>query len=121
MIREYTHKTLTGFERLLLLMGAFLLLAFGALQMYRIVYARAMVHRFRTQVIPASANSATAGLPSGNGIPDFRLWAEKRIEAYQLSIAQNFAAPLAVLRISSIDLEVPVLEDRKSTRLNSSH
>ena len=118
MIREYTHKTLNGFERLLLLMGAFLLLAFGALQIYRIVFARAMVHRFRTQATPASANSATAGLPSSNGIPDFRFWAEKRIEAYQLSMAQNFPAPLGVLRISSIDLEVPVLEGTDDSTLN---
>ena len=118
MIREYTHKTLTSFERLLLLMGAFLLLAFGALQVYRIVYARAMVHRFRTQTNQTPANSATVGLLSSTGIPDFRLWAEKRIEAYQLSIAQNFPAPLGILRVSSIDLEVPILEGTDDSTLN---
>lgn len=118
MIREYAHRTITAFERLLLVMGAFLLCAFGALQIYRVVYARGMVHRFRAQTARATAYSGTAGLPSSNGIPDFRLWSEKRIEAFQLSLVQNSAAPLGVLRISSLDLEVPVLEGTDDSVLN---
>jgi sortase A len=118
MIPEYTHKTLMRFERLLLLMGAFLVCAFGALQLYRIVYARAMVQRFQVRPERTSPNGAYAALRPSTGIPDFRLWSEKRIEAYQVGFTQSSPAPVGVLRIASIGLEVPVFEGTDDLTLN---
>ena len=45
-----------------------------------------------------------------SGIPDFRLWSQKRIRAYQTSLAAIVSPPLGVLEISAIQLRVPVLE-----------
>src|SRR5277367_4145994 len=42
--------------------------------------------------------------------PDFRLWSEKRVEAFETSFASSLPSPLAVLKIPAISLEVPVLE-----------
>jgi hypothetical protein len=42
--------------------------------------------------------------------PDFRLWSEQRIAAYHASLRSQPTAPLGVLKISAIDLEVPVLQ-----------
>jgi sortase A len=41
---------------------------------------------------------------------DFSLWSEKRIAAYQQSLAEQFDPAIAVLRIGKVQLEVPVLE-----------
>ncbi len=53
--------------------------------------------------------SAVPELPLDLGV-DFRLWSPKRVRAYQARLRERNSAPLAVLRIPSIDLEVPVLE-----------
>src|SRR5262245_9157415 len=42
--------------------------------------------------------------------PDLSLWSPKRIQAWQNSMTREGPAPLAVLRIPRIGLEVPILE-----------
>lgn len=49
---------------------------------------------------------------------DTALWAEDRIEEYRESLEHDFDAPLAVLRIPKIDLEVAVLEGTSELALN---
>lgn len=58
-----------------------------------------------------------------SGIPlelpvDTALWAEDRIDEYRESLEHDFDAPLAVLRIPEIDLEVAVLEGTSELVLN---
>ena len=49
---------------------------------------------------------------------DTSLWAEDRIEEYQESLEHDFDAPLAILRIPKIDLEVAVLLGTTELALN---
>ena len=49
---------------------------------------------------------------------DQSLWSEGRIAKYRQSLTQNFAPPLAVLRIPKIGLEVPVLPGIDEPTLN---
>jgi len=49
---------------------------------------------------------------------DTSLWAEDRIEEYEESLEHDFDAPLAILRIPKIDLEVAVLLGTTELALN---
>jgi sortase A len=49
---------------------------------------------------------------------DTSLWAEDRIDEYELSLEHDFDAPLAVLRIPKINLEVAVLSGTTELALN---
>jgi sortase A len=50
--------------------------------------------------------------------PDQRLWSPKRVRAWRDTLKQASPAPLAVLRIRRIGLEVPVLEGTDEWTLN---
>jgi sortase A len=50
--------------------------------------------------------------------PDQRLWSPKRVRAWRDTLEQASPAPLAVLRIRRIGLEVPVLEGTDEWTLN---
>jgi sortase A len=54
---------------------------------------------------------------SGTNV-DHSLWSAGRIEAYQATLEQDDRTPLAVLRIPSIRLEVPVLDGTDEFTLN---
>ena len=49
---------------------------------------------------------------------DTSLWAEDRIEEYELSLEHDFDAPLAIMRIPKIKLEVAVLSGTTELALN---
>ena len=49
---------------------------------------------------------------------DFKLWDEHRVQGYKESVAARPDVPLAVLRISKIDLEVPVIDGTDDLTLN---
>jgi sortase A len=110
-------KTLSGFERLLLLFGVTLVCIFAAARIYSLVYSRAMVRELRRNQGSASRQPGNSFQPN-TGIPDFRLWSSQRIDAYQTSMGTNAPVPLAVLKISSIGIEVPVLEGTDDFTLN---
>lgn len=73
-------------------------------------------------------DSVSAGQSSGSGdipastlesaAPDQTLWSEERIQAYQESLATGGDAPLAVLRISNLSIEVPVYDGEDEHNLN---
>jgi len=50
--------------------------------------------------------------------PDKTLWSRERVQGFQSSLSHDFRAPLAVLRVPKIDLEVPVLEGTDELALN---
>jgi sortase A len=52
------------------------------------------------------------------GPPDYALWSKIRIKEYEESLAQASSAPLGILRIPKIDLEVAVLEGTDDLTLN---
>jgi len=66
---------------------------------------------------PTVAPAPTRVLPDSLPV-DTSLWAQGRIAKYNDSLTHDFAAPLAVLRIPKIDLEVPVLDGTDELTLN---
>ena len=73
--------------------------------------------RFREALAaPAPAIGAPASV--AGAAPDTRLWSPERIKAYAESRRAANGAPLAVLRIPKIGLEVPVLDGTDELTLN---
>ncbi len=117
MVRISTRRALGGFERLLLLSGILMLVLFAAAHLYNTIYSSAAMRSFwRTQ---SSSSRVTADSSHRSlAIPDFHSWSQKRIEAYQASLFAPVQPPLGVLRFTSINLEVPVLEGTDDLSLN---
>jgi sortase A len=117
MVPGNIMKTVSGLERLLLFLGLLLVSGYAAVRIYSVVYSRATLWEFRRNQRTTTRRSSNPYQPS-LGIPDFRLWSPKRVEAYQASLTANFPVPLGVLRIPAIGLEVPVLEGTEDLTLN---
>ena len=106
-------------ERILFAAGVALLAIWAGALMHSLIGSRAGIARFE-----ADAKAARTSVPSSQIDPDlgsridFRLWSVKRISAYEESLLQKTDAPLAVLRISKIDLEVPVFDGTDDLTLN---
>ena len=66
---------------------------------------------------PTVAPAPTRVLPDSLPV-DTTLWAQGRIAKFNESLSHDFAAPLAVLRIPKIGLEVPVLDGTDDLTLN---
>jgi sortase A len=70
--------------------------------------------------VPLAASIPPAPVPTlrDAGPPDYALWSKERIKAYEESLAQAASAPLGILRIPKIGLEVAVLEGTDDLTLN---
>lgn len=96
-------------ERILLFIGIFLVCIYVASRVYSGIYSHASEQSFWAhQTSPATLVDVQS--KEGSGAPDFRLWSQKRIRAYQASLGANVPPPLGVLEISGLQLHVPVLE-----------
>lgn len=110
-------KILSGFERLLLFFGVLLVALYGVARCYSALYSYTAVRSFRRNQA-ASKNAPVNPVQLSGGIPDFHLWSPKRIEEYQIATSTSNGAPLGVLKISSVGIEVPVLEGTDDLTLN---
>jgi sortase A len=117
MVRASMPRPISGFERLLLFLGFLLLLLFAAAHVYTSIFSHAAIRAFWSNQF-SSARVRADSSQHNLGIPDFRFWSQKRIEAYQASLIVHVPSPLGVLRISAINLEVPVLEGTDDLILN---
>ena len=96
-------------ERLVMCCGLLLILIYVGKRVYSAIYSRSSVQSFWAS--RASSPTPVEGRPqSQSSLPDFSLWSEKRIKAYQASLLVNVAPPLGILDIPSLRLQVPVLE-----------
>jgi len=118
MTRGHVFGDHSGFERLLLFLGVLLVSIFVAAHVYTAIYSHIVLREFWRNKTVAISHDAIGRAQFNTGSPDFRLWSEKRIEAYQTSLAANFEPPLGVLRINSINLEVPVFRGTDDLILN---
>jgi sortase A len=110
-----THKI----ERVLLSVGLTLLSMWGAARLHRTIASRAAIAEFKAESAAASSNKASTLVDPVLGVPvDFRLWSVKRISAYEDSLTKKVDAPLAILRIPKINLEVPIFNDTDELTLN---
>jgi sortase A len=98
-------------ERLAWTVGITLIGVWSALHLDRVVNGRREMDQF------AAARAVPKPVPSVAG-PDLRLWSPERIAAWQTAVRDPGPAPLAILRIPGIHLEVPVLEGTDDITLN---
>jgi len=104
-----TIRSFRKLERFLLFFGILLVSIYIANRAYSAMYSHASVQSFWAHQTPLPIVVEAQSIWH-SGIPDFRLWSQKRIRAYQTSLAANVSPPLGVLEISAIQLQVPVLE-----------
>jgi len=117
MARGDMMKGLGGYG-LLLLIGLFLVCVYSAVRVYSAAYSRAALREFSRQQTPTTASGSENPSSRKAGTPDFRLWSKERIDVYQSSLFGNVPPPLGVLKIPSIELEVPLLEGSDDLTLN---
>jgi sortase A len=109
-------RWLRKLERVLLITGVLLLTVFVAARIHGTVLSNVELQRFETRQ-PVSALGPQEGALTAQA-PDFGSWSQQRIKDYEESLAEHFAPAIAVLRISKIHLEVPVLEGTDDLTLN---
>ena len=112
-------RVVRSLEWILLMTGVILLSAFLGVRLYGVIASRYVVSAFQQKAaagfVSSHADSGTTARPAG---VDTSLWSDKRIRAYNESLTHAFGAPLAVLSIPKIHLEVPVFEGTDDVTLD---
>src|SRR3981189_483397 len=104
---------------MLLVTGLTLVAVWLFAQLHRAINSRAAIAEFFAKDAIEPSNRAFGSPDPVLGMPvDFRLWSAKRIAAYEDSLAKKADAPLAILRIPKINLEVPIFNDTDDLTLN---
>jgi sortase A len=105
-------------ERVLLVVGLTLLTVWFAARLHRTISSGRAIAEFEAENTAASSSRLASPDPV-SGVPiDFHLWSAKRISAYEDSLSKKNDAPLAILRIPKINLEVPIFNDTDDLTLN---
>ena len=115
--RDDTVRT-RKIERVLLVMGMTLLTVWFAARLHTTIGSRVAIAEFKAENTADSFNPTSSLDPILTMPVDFRLWSANRISAYEDSLAKKVDAPLAILRIRKINLEVPVFNDTDDLTLN---
>jgi len=106
-------------ERSFLVAGAILLAVYGSALLHQSISSRFALWQFKKDQAAAKGKDlSTPTGPNGEGGVDFSLWTEKRIQAYRDSLVSKTDAPLAVLQIAKLRIEVPVFEGTDDLTLN---
>jgi len=113
------NHSLRKAEQIVLVVGLGFLGVWVAGRIHRALGSRAAIARFHGEEARAPAEKLSPAIDPTLGTKvDFRLWSPKRIEGYEASLAQKKDAPLGILRIPKINLEVPVFGDTDEITLN---
>lgn len=105
-------------QRLLFTIGVVLIGVYALAYFHKEVFSRAQVRQFDGPGTQEIVETKEVLRTKPGFKVDFRLWSEKRIAEYEESLARNMGAPLALLHISKVQLEVPVLEGTDDWTLN---
>lgn len=117
--RNLAKNTVRVVRWFLLGAGAVLIGIYMVAQIHTEVMSRVALRQFSQAAQSKSPAGQSSGAISGAGQGiDFGLWSMKRITAYEESLANQFAPPLAVLGIPRIGLEVPVFDGTDDITLN---
>ena len=109
----------SSFERILFLLGLVLLAVWGGAWADRAISSRAALLKFQAEEAESAQSNVTQVYDRASGsIVDLSLWSPKRVQAFKDSLAENAGAPIAVLRIPKIHLEVPVFDGTGDLTLN---
>ena len=111
-------RVVRSVERILLTTGVIFLSAYVGVRLYGAIASRSAVAAFQQKAAAGALSSqADSGRTSPTGV-NTSLWSDKRIRAYNDSLSHAFGAPLAVLSIPKIHLEVPVFEGTDDVTLD---
>jgi sortase A len=117
-IRTLSMRLVGRIQRLLLILGLLLIGIYVAAYIHMKIISRAELRRFENQRTETHVDTAETLLPESGFKFGFSLWSKKRIVEFEDSLARRLARPVAVLRISKVHLEVPVLEGTDDLTLN---
>jgi sortase A len=104
-------------ERVLLALGMALVAVYIAGRIDATVLSRLGVRSFEQSLSRPSASDTPQQRPVSFPVT-FSLWSQPRIAAYKQSLAQHLPSPIAILRLTAIKLEVPVLNGTDQLTLN---
>ena len=121
-------RTLRILEGGLLFLGLLLLVMFAYAHIDRFIMFRAEMARFEARQPESTNNESAAGIEAIDGANDdtdfhpapnteYSTWSIQRTKSYQANLGKPVES-LAVLRIPSLHLEVPVLEGTDAVTLN---
>jgi sortase A len=106
-------------ERYFLVAGAILVAVYGSALLHRATSSRFALWQFeKDRISAARKDPSTPTGSTGEGGVDFSLWAEKRVRAYRDSLVSKTDAPLAVLQIAKLRIQVPVFDGTDDLTLN---
>ena len=105
-------------ESLLLIVGLLLIGVYTAAYTHRTILSRAELKRFRDLQAEQPIETADHFPPVTQFKLDLSLWSQERIAEYEQSLTGYVDPPLAVLRISKVHLEAPVLDGTDDLTLN---
>ncbi len=104
-------------EKVLLVLGVGLLLAYGLVRLQNRLESRLALRSFRQpKALPGPKQNALD--PLIDRPVNFGLWSEKRIREYRESLISKQDRPVGVLRIPSLEIEVPVFDGTDDLTLN---
>jgi sortase A len=105
-------------ERLLLVLGFALLVVYGAARLDSFFSSRTALNKFSAIASLSTSTSNEVAEVVGPSRVDFSQWDGHREQAYEGSPNKQSGAPLAVLHIAKIGLEVPLLDGTDGLTLN---
>jgi sortase A len=105
-------------EKLLLAAGLVLLAVYAAVRIHSEVSSRLAVQKFEAARQEARQNAEVKVKSETGKAVDLSLWSELRVKEYLSSLTSSTDAPLAVLRIPKLHLEVPVFDGTDDLTLN---
>jgi len=105
-------------QRLLFIVGVVLIGVYAAAYFHKEVLSRAQLRQFDAPRMQYTVETKRASGTKPVFKVDFRFWSQKRIAEYEESLTHDIDPPLAVLHISKVQLEVPVLEGTDDLILN---
>jgi len=118
-VQKAAERVIGIVRRFLLVMGVLLIGVYVAARIHAEVASRLALRQFsKAEQKDPAPNNAPGAAPGTKHNIDFSLWSMKRITAYEESLSKQFAAPLAVLEIPKISLEVPVFDGTDDVTLN---
>ncbi len=110
-------KLLRRIELSLLILGLLLIGVFVSAYIHRATQSRAALSRFG-ELKKEQSEKPARSFADRNFTHDFSLWSPQRVAGYQQSLTERLDAPLAILRVPKVKLEVPILDGTDELSLN---
>lgn len=105
-------------ESILIVAGLILCSLYGLMTLYTLTSSKVLVSSFVMQAMAPGENAPSNRHFLSRSNVDFSDWSEKRIAAYKRALAMVLGAPIAIVAIPKLNLEVPVLNGTDSVLLD---